>query len=62
QNIMPLIPTGRLSGLKAPDRREVRALQDRLDPVIRRFRSCAGCRADACGLLSEGAGQSGCVK
>lgn len=62
QNIMPLIPAGRLSGLKAPDRREVRALQDRLDPVIRQFRSCAGCRADACGLLSEGAGQSGCIK
>ncbi|MBQ1524785.1 MAG: radical SAM protein, partial [Firmicutes bacterium] len=62
QNIMPLIPAGRLSGLKAPDRGYVRALQDRLDPVIRQFRSCARCRADACGLLSEGAGQSGCIK
>jgi nitrogen fixation protein NifB len=49
-NIMPLIPSGELAGLKPPDCKRLRAARKRCETIIPQFRLCKQCRADACGV------------
>lgn len=49
-NIMPLIPIGRFSGLRAPSCEELILARERCESIIPIFRACKQCRADACGI------------
>jgi nitrogen fixation protein NifB len=52
-NIMPLIPMGELSNLKAPTCDELRAARETCESLIPIFRACKQCRADACGIPGQ---------
>lgn len=62
QNVMPLRPAGRLRQLTPPSPETLAALREQLEHILPQMRVCAGCRADACGLLPEEDAPSGCVK
>jgi nitrogen fixation protein NifB len=50
QNILPLIPNGRLSHLAAPTCAEIEKARAEAGAYIEQFRHCAHCRADAVGV------------
>lgn len=50
QNITPLIPFGHFRDLAPPTCAELRAARLRCERIIRQFRSCQQCRADAVGV------------
>ena len=52
-NLMPLIPSGRLAGRKAPTCAQLKKMRVRCEKVIPQFRLCKQCRADACGIPGE---------
>lgn len=52
-NIMPLIPLGELSNLRAPTCEELKAARETCESVIPIFRACKQCRADACGIPGQ---------
>lgn len=47
QNIMPLIPRGRMLDMRPPTWRELEAARDECEHWIAQFRHCMQCRADA---------------
>jgi nitrogen fixation protein NifB len=49
-NIIPLIPLGGMSYLKAPTCSELRETRERCEAIIEVFRLCKQCRADAVGI------------
>jgi len=53
QNIMPLIPLGRFRGLEAPSCHQLRWTRFRCAQIIRQFRACQQCRADAVGIPGQ---------
>jgi nitrogen fixation protein NifB len=52
-NIMPLIPLGEFSYLKPPSKKELQSIQQLCGKVIRIFKHCQQCRADAVGLITD---------
>jgi len=56
-NIMPLIPVGRFSGLRAPTAAELKEARAECEPIIRQWYLCKQCRADAVGVPGEEAGR-----
>ncbi len=49
-NIMPLIPRGKFSNIRAPEMREVELARKVASRYIRQFHNCKLCRADAYGV------------
>jgi len=49
-NIMPLIPLSDFSHIPAPSCDSLRTVRDKSESVIRIFRLCKQCRADACSI------------
>ncbi|MDA8336188.1 MAG: radical SAM protein [Peptococcaceae bacterium] len=58
-NVIPMIPQGAFVMMPAPTAGQVGELRRKLDPVISQMTHCQRCRADAGGLLGEGAGTGG---
>jgi nitrogen fixation protein NifB len=56
-NLMPLIPGGRFRHHEAPGKDRMNELFEQCEPIIRMFRSCRQCGADARGIP----GKDGCV-
>ena len=52
-NIMPLIPVGRFSGLRAPTTEELKKSRAECEPIIKQWYLCKQCRADAVGVPGE---------
>lgn len=52
-NIMPMIPLGDFSHLKPPSKEELEYIQEACGRVIKIFKHCQQCRADAVGLITE---------
>ena len=50
QNITPLIPLGRFRELEPPSCDELRRTRFRCERIVRQFRRCRQCRADAVGI------------
>lgn len=57
-NIIPLIPLGRMSHLKAPTCSELKQARERCEAIIEVFRLCKQCRADAVGIPGREGGNS----
>ena len=53
QNIMPLIPLGRLSHLGSPSSDEMAKARSQCAGIIRQITHCRQCRADAVGFIRE---------
>ncbi len=53
-NIIPLIPQGRFAHLEAPSQEQLERVRAECSKVIRQFRHCRQCRADAVGVPGEG--------
>jgi len=53
-NIMPLIPQAEFAGIVAPSSERVEAVRRANNLIIRQFRHCRQCRADAVGLIGSG--------
>ena len=49
-NIMPLIPLGRFTDIKAPSCDDLILARERAERIIPIFRVCKQCRADSCGV------------
>ncbi len=49
-NIMPMIPQGEFTSLRAPTCDELIAARESCESIIPIFRACKHCRADACGV------------
>jgi len=61
QNVMPLLPRGRMQQRRAPTRREVAYVQSQCGRWLRQFRGCTQCSADAIEMPPTGAsGESIC--
>jgi len=56
-NIMPLIPKAKFAGIAAPSVEELKRVRDTCGSIIRQFRHCKQCRADAMGVP----GEEGCL-
>lgn len=52
-NIMPLMPLGEFSHLNPPSKVELQNVQELCGKVIKIFKHCQQCRADAVGLITE---------
>ena len=52
-NLIPLIPQGKFSGLRAPEEDELARLRRECEPFVPQFRGCRQCRADSVGMLGE---------
>lgn len=52
-NIIPLIPQGRFAQLGAPPREMLERVREECSRIIRQFRHCRQCRADAAGVPGE---------
>lgn len=52
-NVMPLIPQGNFKDIHAPTAEEVNRIRDECEAVIKQFRNCIQCRADAVGVPGE---------
>ncbi|MFZ3090605.1 MAG: radical SAM protein [Nitrospirota bacterium] len=62
-NIMPLIPLGDFAYLRPPSKIELQNVQELCGKVIKIFKHCQQCRADAVGLITErGSFGKGCVR
>lgn len=61
-NILPLIPQGKFSSLRAPSPMELEPIRDECELVIRQFKDCIQCRADAIGVPGEECNNGGMQK
>ncbi|UCF79059.1 MAG: radical SAM protein [Candidatus Eiseniibacteriota bacterium] len=52
-NIIPLRPQDKLSGVRAPAKKELESLREKASSIMTQFSHCALCRADAAGLITE---------
>jgi nitrogen fixation protein NifB len=52
-NIMPLIPQAKFKDVAAPTTAELNRVRDECEAVIKQFRNCNQCRADAIGVPGE---------
>jgi len=52
-NVMPLIPQGRFKDIPPPSKEELNRVRDQCEAVIKQFRNCIQCRADAIGVPGE---------
>lgn len=59
-NIIPMIPLAKFADMEPPSDDEVNRVRDECEAIIRQFRNCMRCRADAIGVPGEdGCGGSG---
>ena len=52
-NIMPLIPQAKFKDVPPPTTAELNRVRDECEAVIKQFRNCNQCRADAIGVPGE---------
>jgi nitrogen fixation protein NifB len=52
-NIMPLIPQGKFKDTLPPTTEELNRVRDQCDRILKQFRNCNQCRADAIGVPGE---------
>jgi nitrogen fixation protein NifB len=52
-NIMPLIPQGKFKDTLPPTLEELNRVRDQCDRILKQFRNCNQCRADAIGVPGE---------
>jgi nitrogen fixation protein NifB len=52
-NIMPLISQGKFKDIRPPSSEELNQVRDECESILRQFRNCNQCRADAIGVPGE---------
>ncbi|MCP8323059.1 MAG: radical SAM protein [Candidatus Methylarchaceae archaeon HK02M2] len=50
QNIIPLIPIGKFKGRRPPTCDELQSIREKCEKIVKEFRLCKMCRADAVGI------------